>query len=168
MTMTEAKKTDAERLQDIGRGAYASIVEMVAALNCDYDRLEELRAERNSLLDDGEAFWTWDNAGEFQELNAASNGCTDQDEARQRISEDPLSLQVRSDWCNPGETMVAGEYEILLSTGGPATRIVGDLERGEPISARLEAQDWFVPWTEYVDADEDVLLAYARCFFFGG
>jgi hypothetical protein len=166
--MTEAKKTDAERLQDIGRGAYASIVEMVAALNCDYDRLEELRDMIAALDENDEARAPYDDEREeLAELIEAAGDCADADEARQRITEDPLSLQVRSDWCNPGEPMVAGEYEILLSTGGPATRIYGEVERGDPISARLEAQDWFLPWTEYFDADESVLLDYARCFYFG-
>jgi hypothetical protein len=80
------------------------------------------------------------------------------------------------------------EYAILLCTGGPACRIVGTLdEHGEPESARLEVQDWFQPWIEFrplvetreiVDArgmlgkidsydSEPILLAYARCFWFG-
>ena len=46
-------------------------------------------------------------------------------------------------------------------------RIVGEIDGEEASSARLEVQDWFTPWTEYVDADEDVLIAYASCFYFG-
>ena len=61
----------------------------------------------------------------------------------------------------------ADNYELLLGTGGPAVRIVGDLgEHKEPTSARLEVQDWFKPWTEYSDEnhDDNMLLAYACCF----
>ncbi|MDR6858912.1 hypothetical protein J2W96_005244 [Variovorax guangxiensis] len=41
------------------------------------------------------------------------------------------------------------EFEILLCTGGPTVRIVGDLDHhGEPDRARIEYQDWFEPWRE--------------------
>ena len=53
----------------------------------------------------------------------------DEEDAGRRIQEDPLSVLVRSGWHSPGEKMEAAEYEILLSTGGPATRIVGDLDQ---------------------------------------
>ncbi len=91
--------------------------------------------------------------------------------AQQKISEDPLSIQVRSGWYSPGEPdQVPEEFEILLGTGGPAVRIVGDLDmHGEPMRARLETQDWGTPWTEYRGAwgdGGDVLLTYARQFVY--
>jgi hypothetical protein len=100
------------------------------------------------------------------------------EEARQRIHEDALSVEVRSGWYVPGvrdaDTKPA-EYQILLCTGGPACRIIGDLnEYGEPETARLEVQDWFQPWTSMhplVGPDdydsEPIMLDYARCFYFG-
>ena len=95
----------------------------------------------------------------------------DDEEQRDRISsEDALSIQVRSDWHTPGESGDLTEYEILLGTGGPATRIRGDLsEHKEPMTATFEYQDWFKPWTEvYTDsADDEVMLTYAQCFYFG-
>jgi hypothetical protein len=93
----------------------------------------------------------------------------DEESALETIQEDPLSVQVRSDWYTPGEEDVKpSEYEILLSTGGPASRILGDLdEYGQPTRARLEVQDWFKPWTEYFDVDHKILLRYAQCFYFG-
>jgi hypothetical protein len=92
------------------------------------------------------------------------------EQGRERILEDALSVEVRSDWytLDSDSDRSPGEYMILLSTGGPATRIIGKLDRYcEPETARLEAQDWFQPWTEYRGADQDVLLAYARCFYYG-
>ena len=93
------------------------------------------------------------------------------EKAEQVIHEDPLSVQVRSDWYTPGDKdgAKAAEYELLLATGGPAVRIIGDLECGEPISARLEVQDWFIPWTRLVtsEGDDEKLLRYAQCFYFG-
>lgn len=79
---------------------------------------------------------------------------------------EPLSLLVRSGWTLPGEKMEAEEYEILLSTGGPALRITGQLSSGEAETARLEWQDWGTPWTEH-RCDTGPILTYARSFYFG-
>ena len=111
----------------------------------------------------------------------------DQDAARQAIEEDALSVEVRSDWIDPAkflgyhetgkraERARPAEYRILLCTGGPACQIVGELsEHGEPETARMQVQDWFQPWTDMrpqVGPDdydaEPIMLAYARCFWFG-
>ena len=185
---TNTNETEARELdwsEKIGAPAYASIAEMVAALECDYDRLEELREERdgfefdpdaNSAPDgpgyknDAEA-WAGENpdeAEELQQLEEAAGECEDQDQARQRIEEDALSVEVRSGWTTPGEDMAAEEFSILLTTGGPAVRIRGELDQhNEPSRAWLEVQDWGKPWTQYFPADQDVLLTYCRCFCFG-
>ena len=94
----------------------------------------------------------------------------DEDSASQAIDEGPLSVQVRSDWHNPGEESEAVEYELLLCTGGPACRIVGDLgQHGQPERARIEYQDWGTPWTELIldSTGYAALLAYAHNFYFG-
>ncbi len=94
----------------------------------------------------------------------------DENEARQMIEEDPLSVQVRSGWANSPTEFEAGEYEILLCMGGPACHIVGDLDRNEPYHARLEYQDWSTPWIEYLNMSHEehqILLTYARQFSFG-
>lgn len=95
----------------------------------------------------------------------------DEDGAQRRIDEDPLSIQVRGDWCNVGEEPDTknGQFEILLTTGGPAARIMGELRDGQPYRAWFEYQDWFKPWTEvWVDsADNAVMLEYAQRFYFG-
>ena len=93
----------------------------------------------------------------------------DEDAARQRIEEGPLSVEVRTGWHSPGDEEGAKpeEYNILLGTGGPASRIIGDLdEDGHPISAHYEYQDWFKPWTRarLRGDDEDVLLRWASVF----
>ena len=61
------------------------------------------------------------------------------------------------------------EFELLLATGGPAVRIIGELGTfSEPETAILQVQDWFVPWTDYrSDSDEDdALLTYVQHFCF--
>jgi hypothetical protein len=99
----------------------------------------------------------------------------DTEAAREAIEEDPLSVQVRSAWLAPGdwgnkEQGSPAEFEILLCTGGPAVRLVGDLdEYARPSRVWVEYQDWGTPWTEYYpgsSALEDV-LTYAQQFYFG-
>lgn len=85
------------------------------------------------------------------------------EDTTQEIEEYPLSVQVRS-----GKP---AEYEILLSTGGQASRIIGTLsEHCEPESASFEFQDWFKPWTaaQLSGAKRDLLLDFASHFYFGG
>lgn len=92
------------------------------------------------------------------------------EKAREEIEQGPLSVMVRDGWRMPGHSQAEGpeEYEILLSTGGPALRIYGKMgEYNEPETAELQAQDWFTPWVCVPDCDEEKLLSYARCFWFG-
>ena len=120
------------------------------------------------------------------ELEASREAADDMDReeaAQQRIHESVLSVEVRSGWYSPQypEHQKPEEYSILLTTGGPALRLIGDLdEYGQPETARLEWQDWGTPWTEYnpghhedafkpedYDAYDSTLLAFASCFYFG-
>lgn len=166
--------TSDDSLKETGRCAAAALVGMVAALECDYDRLEELRTRRDNMLD---AEWLHDGQHdaereELAELEAAAGECTSRDDAEQCIQADALSVQVRSGWLNAADNgfdeFKAEEFEILLSTGGPAARIRGELdEHGQPDRAWLEVQDWGTPWTQHFDIKQDTLLAYARCFYFG-
>ena len=93
----------------------------------------------------------------------------DEETARRKIEESPLSLEVRSGWHAPGEQGEAEEYNILLGTGGPASRIIGELNEGSIITARFQYQDWFKPWTDaqlLTDAEEATLLEWAQQFYF--
>lgn len=118
-------------------------------------------------------------ADKAREHNSGRDTETACEEARQAIEEDALSVQVRSAWYSPGSrraNVSPAEYEILLCTGGPAVRIIGDLnEHGEPENAKLQHQDWGTPWTDWNGRDtipatwpeiEPTLLAYARTFYF--
>lgn len=147
---------------DQANAQMGGIIDMVAALSCDYDRLEELRDFDE--LDE-------DELEELEELKQIANGCESEDEARERIEQDALEVQVRTGWYSPGASNeVPNQFYILLCTGGPAVRIMGTLnEFCEPCRAWLEYQDWGTPWTERVNESGDVgtLLDYARCFYFG-
>ena len=95
------------------------------------------------------------------------------EDAEKRIHEDALKVMIRSSWHEPGRDSadVPIEYCIVLCSAGPTVRIVGDLNKhGEPVSARIEHQDWFYPfetWVGNCGSAEKILLAYARCFNFG-
>ena len=96
----------------------------------------------------------------------------DEEAAKQAIQEDPLSVEVRTDWHAVGaEDDKPTDYNILLCTGGPACRIIGELdEYGQPDSAKIEYQDWFTPWEVLLpleSEEHDALLTYARQFYFG-
>lgn len=183
--------------QDQARAQVESIAAMVAALDVDYDRLEELREEReplfegfqdaearhaaacrsyasatnaqNLLKDAQAALQEWDdlNGEELAELETAAGDCESQEDAETRIQEDPLSVEVRSDWCSPGEQMTAGEFRILLCTGGPHVEIVGDLDDyRQPSRVRVLFKDWGESG-ELFDFDRETVLRYCQQFFFG-
>ena len=85
----------------------------------------------------------------------------------------PLSVLVRSGWYIPGTAPgYAEEFEILLSTGGPACRIIGQLDAGSvawqsgcrPV---MQHQDWFKPWVESsYDIDTNALLWFCEQFYY--
>jgi hypothetical protein len=136
--------SDTDKLQEIGKGAYAAISALVEALR-----------KANAQLDDDDA----DN-----------NNYKTHDEAYEAIQEDALSVEVREDWHPVGQSSHEAdkEYRILITTGGPAVQIWGELNRyNEPANAFLQVQDWFLPWTNVEGCDADVLLEYAQCFYFG-
>lgn len=170
---SDAKRYEqSKQLQAIGKSAFDSIAEMVAALECDYDRLEELKEERTEWLAEGSLIRKWDNEKEYNELREEAGEQESREDAQAAIEQDPLSIQMRGDWygydTEPADAAKPVEFEILLGTGGPATRIIGELnEHGEPTRARIQAQDWGTPWTDYIGSDQNTLLSYCRCFYFG-
>jgi hypothetical protein len=95
---------------------------------------------------------------------------------RDRLGEDvteyarelPLSVLVRSDWHHVGSESTHSEFEILLSTGGPAVRVLGDLDSYlEPYRPGLQFSDWGVDWTDHPESNCDALLWFAGLFYFG-
>ena len=141
-TKTKAKE-EVNHAEQNAKAWAKSIAAMAAALNCDYDK--------TSAMIEGDEFDSFESAQE-------------------RVQESPLSVEVRSGWTSPGNEMQAEDFCILLSTGGPALRIIGELTtHKQPCCARLEYQDWGTPWTEYHGdecSDED-LLTFCQQFYFG-
>jgi hypothetical protein len=182
---TENKMSDNNAYEQ-AKAQANSIGAMVAALNVDYDRLEDLKDELANLeyyvssSEAGErehrqamealAQWRAEYAEELRELEESANGNESEEEAREAIRDDALDVQVRSDWHAPDEKDVSpSNFQILLCTGGPAVRIMGELnDYCEPTRAWIEYQDWGTPWTEAPGIiPQDVLLQYCQQFYFG-
>lgn len=187
--MQTETETETNRALEQAKAQVSSILEMVRALDRETaaeDYVETLEREQCEALystahDEADTpnLSDEDLKSEVAELLADetvddSGFEFDEDEARERIQEDALSVEVRSGWATVGETLEPSEFCILLCTGGPAVRIVGELnEHKEPDRARIEHQDWFKPWTTLSPSDyppgfdNDVLLTYCRQFYFG-
>jgi hypothetical protein len=92
------------------------------------------------------------------------------DEIQTEIYEYPLSVRYRSGWGADADDLEPEEFEILLSTGGPATRLYGTLNQyGTPQNIEYQHQDWFTPWeVQYTTDEEDRALMHFASFFIGG
>jgi len=101
---------------------------------------------------------------------------TNQDTIAERIEDAmrdaPLSVEVREGWKEPGDgaSLDPEQFRILLTTGGPALRIMGELNHGEPSRCWLEHQDWGATWSRYFSRSTErvaALLWFASLFWFG-
>lgn len=176
-----------DNAKDQATAHYNSVAAMVAALNVDYDRLETLKDELAEIKEEFDADpanagvdFAWiarnhpnfssEQYDELAQLIADAGENTDEDRAREAIQNDALEVQVREDWKNPGEDSTPSEFMILLCTGGPAVRIMGDLDEYlTPCRAYIEYQDWGTPWTmlDSTYVSQAILLQYCQQFYFG-
>ncbi len=91
--------------------------------------------------------------------------------ARDAIHQSVLSVLVRDGWREVGKKSSAEEFEILLTTGGPALRIRGELDMGDEPKEypSLEWQGWGTPWTPcdwLSPADREAIHLFASVFYF--
>ena len=94
-----------------------------------------------------------------------------QDQLRESVLNSALSVEFRSGWYSSlDDELVPEEFKILLTWGGPALRIIGELDNYGPINPKLQFQDWGTPWTdlEITDSQQDALNWFCNCFYFGG
>ena len=159
-TMTIDATNDA---REQAKAQLEGIREMLArlkhAINCDASEPDECELCKDENEPDTQLEIEITRQYTFDELH-------DEDSARDAIREDALEVQVRSGWTNPSETLEPAEFNILLCTGGPAVRIMGELDNyGNPERAWLEYKDWGTPWVELIESDtmdkRNALLEYA-------
>jgi hypothetical protein len=87
------------------------------------------------------------------------------------MQEAALLVEIREGWRCPGESasMEPTEFQVLITTGGPALRLMGELCNGEPERCWFEHQDWGTPWTRYHSPDTvDARLWFAGLFCWEG
>ena len=138
------------------------------SIQCYIVAMDEESWTRRDELKGDEAILDADDTAELAELTAQLSEYDDADDARTQAEESALSIELTGTWA-PGTEPKADGFIILLTTGGPALRIVGELnEHNEPYRAWMEYQDWGTPWTRYHQADEDDLLTFTSIFYFGG
>ena len=100
-----------------------------------------------------------------------SNDYNQQDELRESILNNALSVEFRSGWySSPEDEKKAEEFRILLAWGGPALRIIGELDDYGPVNPKLQFQDWGTLWTdlEITEDQQEALNWFCNCFYFGG
>lgn len=154
------------RAQDQAKSQLESIVAMVKRLeHCRECNGEDCDLTDQEILEGQNLYWREGMTASSEDRESYH----DEDSAREAISESPLSIEVRSSWTSVGDPLEADEYMILLCTGGPAVRIVGDLSGGDPDSAHIEYQDWFTPWERLhgiTSEEEDALVTFAQEFYY--
>ncbi|WLT32757.1 zincin-like metallopeptidase domain-containing protein [Geothrix sp. PMB-07] len=82
-------------------------------------RLEDLREERGECRDTANPM-SCDDLAELERRESLLDDYDDAEAARERAQEPILSVEVRSGWNNPSETMKAEEFMILLPETPPA------------------------------------------------
>lgn len=145
--------TDTARDQAIAQMQH--IEDLFSAYNMDWDLYCDLVNYDETDLEE-------DDLATLQELTEQAAGCESQDEALERLEENPLEVLYRSDWESDASDLTPTEFAILLCTGGPAVRIRGNLDNnGHPSNAWVEYQDWGTPWTE-LSSYQSTALEYAQ------
>ena len=94
-----------------------------------------------------------------------------QDQLRESILNSALSVEFRSGWYSSlDDELVPEEFKILLTWGGPALRIIGELDNYGPVNPKLQFQDWGTLWTDFeiTEDQQDALNWFCNCFYFGG
>lgn len=99
-----------------------------------------------------------DDAEELAKLEEAAGDCEAEDDARERILVNPLSVEYRSDWASPGEELTPSEFRVVLCTGGPHVEIVGDIDLSR---VRVLYRDWG-DRGELFDFDHDAVVTYCQ------
>ena len=94
-----------------------------------------------------------------------------QDQLRESILNSALSVEFRSGWYSSlDDELVPEEFKILLTWGGPALRIIGELDNYGPVNPKLQFQDWGTLWTDFkiTEDQQKALNWFCNCFYFGG
>jgi len=118
---------------------------------------------------------------QYKENDSAFVSNLDTEEAIvEKAREEALSVEFKSGWTSNPEEMEPEEFKILLSTGGPACQVKGNLDQyKQATDIEIQYQDWGTPWeplqlnSTYADespnitSDYEALEWFCNCFYFG-
>jgi len=115
---------------------------------------------------------------EISHLESLNPTTTEQEnrieEIRENVLNSALSVEFRNGWYSDlyhlkGVTEPI-EFKILLSWGGPALRIIGEIEENFAVNPKMQFQDWGTLWTDFeiTEEQEKALNWFCNCFYFGG
>ena len=118
-----------------------------------------------------------ENFEEISYLNSLNPTTQEQEERIEEITQgvlnSALSVEFRSGWyCSLYDRVRIGEpaeFKILLTWGGPALRVIGELDNYGPVNPKLQYQDWGTFWTdlEITEDQQESLNWFCNCFYFG-
>ena len=95
------------------------------------------------------------------------------EQTKESILNSALSVEFRSGWYSSPESIAdlsPEEFKILLTWGGPALRVIGDLNQyKEPENIKIQFQDWGTCWTDFkiTENQQEALNWFCNCFYFG-
>ena len=93
-----------------------------------------------------------------------------QEEIKENILNSALSVEFRSGWTSNPNDIELEEFKILLTWGGPALRVIGELNQyKEPENVKMQYQDWGTFWTDFeiTENQQEALNWFCNCFYFG-
>ena len=105
-----------------------------------------------------------------KEVELDGETITDASEISTRMQEGALAVEVQSGWYTPGTPLKPTEFQVLVSTGGPAFRIIGELDQyNQPSNVRAEHQDWGTQWieVELSNEEQEAVDWFAGLFYYG-
>lgn len=174
----QANQTEQDYAKEQAIAKVESIAAMVAAYEMDWDRLEELKDEYESLKydaglaspdDEPEDYkyaqlaldtWELDNMDELKELQETAGEYTSQDDALEAIQDHPLSIEYRSGWTTSYDDLTPEEFRVVLCTGGPHVEILGEFDHSGSVDrVRVIYKDWGTSG-ELFDFDRAVVITY--------
>ena len=113
----------------------------------------------------------------FNYIESLNVTCDEDYEKQEKIKENilnsALSIEFRSGWYSSPESIAdlsPEEFKILLTWGGPALRVIGELNQyKEPENVKMQYQDWGTCWTDFeiTENQQEALNWFCNCFYFG-
>ena len=107
----------------------------------------------------------------LESLNVTSSEEEEEiEQTRESILNSALSVEFRSGWSTNPEELEIKEFKILLTWGGPALRVIGDLDQyKQSENIKLQFQDWGTFWTDFeiTESQQEALNWFVNCFYFG-